>query len=206
MINRRTLLVAAAAAAALAPLDGRAADISKAATEMVSGLADRVIGILKNKSLSREARVRELGAAFSDGFDVTSIGQFVLGRYWRSADEAERKEYLDVFRRYVVQTYAARFNSYAGEAFTVIKSMPDGESGAMVFSDIGKTGEEPAHVQWRVRQTAQGIKIVDVIVEGVSMLVTQRSEFASVLQRNGGKVAGLTEMLRSKIAELQKTT
>jgi len=206
MLSRRLMLLSSAALAALAPFRLRAADITKPAADFVTALAERVIAILKNASLSREARVNALSDAFRDGFDVNTIGQFALGRYWRLASEAERKEYLDVFRHYVVQTYAVRFNSYAGESFVVTKSAPDGENGAMVHSDIGTPGEEPARVQWRVRQESGGLKIVDVIVEGVSLLVTQRAEFASVLQRNGGKVPLLSAMLRDKIVELQKVS
>ena len=97
-----------------------------------------------------------------------------------------------------------RFNSYAGQSFSVTRAVPDGDNGAMVFTDIGQPGEEPARVQWRVRKAGSNIKIVDVIVEGVSLLVTQRSEFASVLQRNGGKVADLTQLLRDKIVQLKQ--
>ncbi len=207
MWSRRNLLASAAAAPiglTLAALGARADDIALAAGEFVSRLAERVIKILKDKRLGKDGRVSALSRVFLDGFDVRAIGRFVLGRYWRSASEAERMDYLAVFRDYVVQTYAARFNSYAGESFVVAKEIPDGEDGAMVFSDIGKPGEEPARVQWRVRRTASGYKIVDVIVEGVSLIVTQRAEFASVLQRHEGKVAALTALLREKIVQLEQ--
>jgi phospholipid transport system substrate-binding protein len=189
---------------ALAPPVISAEDVSKGAAEFVQNLADRVIRILKDKSLGKDARVKALAAVFLDGFDVRAIGLFVLGVYGRKVSDAERASYLEAFKDYVVQTYAARFNTYAGESFVVTKATPDGETGAWVFSDIGKTGEEPTEVQWRVRRVAGSAKIVDVVVEGVSLVVTQRSEFASVLQRNNGSVANLTQLLRGKIVELQK--
>ncbi|HLI12634.1 MAG TPA: ABC transporter substrate-binding protein [Alphaproteobacteria bacterium] len=206
MWSRRTLLASAAAAAiaAISPSFARAADITKAASDFVGKLADRAIAILKNKSLSKEEREQALSRLFLEGFDVGAIGRFVLGRYWQQASEEERREYLSTFRDYVVETYAIRFNSYAGQSFVINRSTPDGDKGAMVFSDIGSPGEEPAHVQWRVRQAGDALKIVDVIVEGVSLLVTQRSEFVSILQRNGGKVAALTKLLRDKITQLKQ--
>lgn len=207
MLSRRMLLAAAALSSgglAFAASAARSDDTGKAAAAFVGGLADRVIRILTEKSLGKEARVKALAAVFLDGFDVRAIGLFVLGVYGRTVSDSERRTYLDVFKDYVVQTYAVRFNSYAGEAFTVTRTTPDGEYGAWVFSDIGKTGDEPVEVQWRVRKVAGGYKIVDVVVEGVSLIVTQRSEFASVLQRNNGNVANLTAMLRDKIAELQQ--
>ncbi|MFI5021369.1 MAG: phospholipid-binding protein MlaC [Alphaproteobacteria bacterium] len=207
MIDRRIFLASAASAALgllVAPRAGRAEDIPAAASEFVSQLAERVIRILKDKSLSKDDRVKALAAIFLDGFDVRAIGLFVLGVYGRRVSDSERDAYLDVFKEYVVQTYAVRFNSYAGESFHVSKTGPDGEAGAWVTSGIGKTGEEPTEVQWRVRKEQVGYKIIDVVVEGISLLVTQRSEFSSVLQRNNGNVASLTELMRDKIVELRQ--
>jgi len=192
------------AAAALAPMRARAADVPKAAGAFVQSLADRVIAILKNKALSKDDRVSQLADVFLAGFDVHAIGLFVLGRFGRDVPEAARDAYLQTFKTYVVETYAVRFNTYAGEQFSVTKETPDGPEGAWVFSNIGQPGQEPIEVQWRVRQIESALKIVDVVVEGVSLIVTQRSEFASILQHNGGSVPKLTTLLRDKIEELKK--
>ena len=206
MINRRTFLATAAAATAIlsTPSAGRADDIPAAAAEFVSKLADRVIVILKDKSLDKDGRVKALAAVFLDGFDVRAIGLFVLGVYGHKLTDSERVAYLDVFKEYVVQTYAVRFNSYAGQSFVVTKNAPDGDTGAWVTTGIGKPGEEPTEVQWRVRKEGNVYKIIDVVVEGVSLLVTQRSEFAAVLQRNNGNITSLTALMRDKIVELRQ--
>jgi phospholipid transport system substrate-binding protein len=194
----------ALAAAALAPRVARADDVPKAAAAFVQALADQVIAILKNTSLSKDERVNLLVDVFLTGFDVRAIGLFVLGRFGRDIPDAERNGYLVTFKTYVVETYAVRFNAYAGQQFLVTKETPDGPNGAWVFSDIGQKGEEPIEVQWRVHKVQEGLKIVDVVVEGVSLIVTQRSEFASILQHNGGSVSNLTQLLRDKIQELKK--
>ena len=205
MLNRRILLLSGAASLGvlLAPRLGRAEDIPAEASQFVSVLAQKVIDVLKNKALSKDDRVKALASVFLEGFDVRGIGLFVLGVYGHKASTSERNDYLSVFKDYVVQTYAVRFNSYAGESFLVTKAAPDGDIGAWVTSGIGKPGEEPTEVQWRVRKEEDGFKIIDVVVEGVSLLVTQRSEFASVLQRNNGNIASLTELMRDKIVELR---
>jgi phospholipid transport system substrate-binding protein len=206
MLTRRTLLASAAGtaiAAALRPRPALADDVTKPAIDFVSAIADRTIKILKNKSLDKAGRVDALGGVFLDGFDVPAIGRFVLGRYWAAANQQEREAYLAAFKDFVIQTYAIRFNSYAGEVFKVTGATVDGEKGALVSSDIGNPGEDPARVEWRVRQEPSGYKIVDVIVEGVSLVITQRSEFASVLQSNGGGIALLTTTLRDKTAQLK---
>jgi phospholipid transport system substrate-binding protein len=206
MLTRRTLLASATgalAAAAVAPGPGFAEDVTKPAVEFVASLADRTIKILKDKSLNKNGRVEALGNIFLDGFDVQAIGRFVLGRFWAQATPQERDAYLAAFKDFVVETYAIRFNSYAGEVFKVKGALPDGDLGALVTSEIGTAGEEPARVEWRVRKEQSGFKIVDVIVEGVSLAITQRSEFASVLQSNTGNLASLTAALREKIAQLK---
>src|ERR1700688_4536392 len=206
MLNRRNLLLSVASAAVgalLLPRAARAEDIPAAASQFVTVLADKVINVLKDKVLSKDDRVKALADVFLEGFDVRGIGLFVLGVYGHRASESERASYLNVFKEYVVQTYAVRFNSYAGESFLVTKTAPDGDIGAWVTSGIGQTGEEPTEVQWRVRKEPEGYKIIDVVVEGVSLLVTQRSEFSAVLQRNKGNIATLTELMRGKIVELR---
>ena len=207
MWPRRSILssaLATVAAYCLTPMVARAEDVTRQASAFVQHLADEVIKILQNKSFGKDDRVRELAKVFLEGFDVRAIGMFVLGVYARNAAENVRQEYLSVFKDYVVQTYAARFNSYAGETFAVTRATADGETGAWVFSDIAKSDEEPTEVQWRVRESADGYKIIDVVVEGVSLLITQRSEFAAVLQRNNGNVTALIALLRDKIGQLQK--
>ncbi len=205
-MTRRRLLLSATAVLALAafvPPQARAADITKTAADFVDALAARTIGILRNKSLDKDARVAALGRLFLDGFDVQAIGRFALGRYWTNALPREREEYLNVFKDFVVQTYAIRFNSYAGELFKVTGTQPDGDNGAIVTTDIGTPGEDPARVDWRVRQETIGLKIVDVVVEGVSLVITQRSEFAAVLESNSGNLAQLTAALKNKITQLK---
>lgn len=203
MLSRRTLLAALPLSALLGRAAAGASESAEAAA-FVQLLADQVIKVLTDKALGKDERVTALAAVFLDGFDVRAIGLFVLGVYGRNVPEPARQSYLAVFKDYVVQSYAVRFNSYAGESFAVTRTAPDGENGSWVFSDIGKKGEEPTEVQWRVRANAGTYKIIDVVVEGVSLLVTQRSEFSSVLQRNNGSVPSLTALLRDKIVELRK--
>jgi phospholipid transport system substrate-binding protein len=143
----------------------------------------------------RLARFREL---FHADFDGPGIARFVLGRYWRSANEQEQQEFLRLFEDYVVFVYGTRLSNFNGETFRVRSSRTD-ESGTVVSSDIvGPSGEAPIKVDWRLITDKGAFKINDVVIEGISMLVTQRSEFASVIQRHGGQVGGLLTMMRER--------
>src|SRR5262245_14545839 len=147
----------------------------------------------------RRSRFREL---LDKSVNVPGIGRFVLGRYWNVATEEERKEYLTLFEQLIVQTYADRFSQYSGEKFNVGKVMtdPNNNKYATVATTVLRPNNQVVRVDWRVRQEADGSwRVVDVVIEGVSMSLTQRSEFASVIQSKGGTVKGLLDTLRGKV-------
>ena len=194
---RRSLLTAAfiVLAGALAPAIPAAAAADPAA--VVSNLGSRALEVLgKNAPQSqRVARFREL---LREDFDVPEISRFVLGRYWNVATEEQRAEFVKLFEEYIALAYSTRLAQYSGETFKVTGSRPDAD-GAIVSSQIVRpAGAAPVKVDWRLTGRNGAYKISDVSVDGISMAVTQRAEFASVIQHNGGQVQGLITMLREK--------
>jgi len=151
-----------------------------------------------SKKVPRAERLMRFRQLFQADFDGPGIARFVLGRYWRSASEQEQQEYLKLFEDYVVLVYGTRLSKFNGETFKMLGSRTD-ESGTIVSTDIiSPSGEAPIKVDWRLIADHGSFKINDVIIEGISMLVTQRSEFASVIQRHGGQVGGLLELMRER--------
>ena len=144
----------------------------------------------------RLARFREL---FHNDFDVPGIGQFVLGRYWRAATPQEQQEFLSLFQEYIVRAYSARLAQYAGEPFRVLGARGNGPE-TIVGSEIQRHNGAPVQVDWYLIDGGGRYLITDVYVGGVSMKVTQRDEFAAVIQRSGGRVAGLLAELRQKLS------
>ncbi|HZB92467.1 MAG TPA: ABC transporter substrate-binding protein [Stellaceae bacterium] len=169
-------------------------------SSFISGLVDSAVGALANKQLTQEDRAKEFHALLDRDFDMPRISRFVLGRYWKEASDTERQHFLQLFEEYVVRSYAQRFAQYSGETVKVTGARPEGETTTLVQSEVLQTsGAPPAKVDWRVRKDEDGFKIVDVDVEGVSMVLTQREEFSSVIERAGG-VAGLNRELEQKLA------
>jgi len=169
------------------------------AVAFMNNLWDRAVEVLNNKTdpMIRQARFREL---FHTDFDCPGLARFVLGRYWRSASEEEQQEFVKLFGDYVVFVYTARLSNFGGEALKVRGSRRDGD-GVIVSTDvIGLGAASPLRIDWRLVTDNGAYKISDLIVEGISMAVTQRSEFASVVQRNGGQLGGLIAMMREKTA------
>jgi phospholipid transport system substrate-binding protein len=144
----------------------------------------------------RQARFREL---FRDDFDIPGIGRFVLGRYWRTASPQEQQDFLSLFQEYLVRAYSTRLGEYGGEPFRVTGARPNGNE-TVVSSEIIRANGNRIAVDWYLIGDAGRYKITDVYVGGVSMKVTQRDEFASVIQRNGGRVEALIAQLRQKLA------
>ncbi len=203
MLTRRLFLVCAALLAvsswAVRPATAQSAD--PGATAFIQKLGNETVATFSNKSLSREQAVQRFRTLLYQGFDVPYIGRWVLGRYWNSATPQQQDEYQKLFEQLIVSTYADRFVEYSGETFRITGSRPEGENDTMVTTQIVRPNGPPVNVDWRVRKRDGTYKIIDVVVEGVSMGVTQRQEFASVISQNGGQVQGLIQALRQKVGQ-----
>ena len=179
------------------------AGASDEAAQFVRGFGDEAIAMLSDPALSPVERDREFRHLLTEGFHLEVIARFVLGRHWRRANEAERTEFGRLFEDYLVAAYARQLGNYAGEKLTVMVGRPQSDRIALVDSRITRAQGEPVQVQWRLRRDGEGWKIIDVVVEGVSMAVTYRSEFSAVISSHGGQIAGLLEVLRTKTAGQQ---
>jgi phospholipid transport system substrate-binding protein len=182
-------------AAFVAPPPALAADD---AGSFIAQTADAVLSLARDKSLSQQQYKEKLGQIADQDFDVPKIAQFVLGRYWRSASEPERQQFVQAFRAYMVQVYAERFRQYSGSQFKVTGQHTEGNT-TMVTTQIEQPGgKEPAKVIWQIAKAGSGYKISDVSIEGISQALTYRQEFGSVIEQNAGQVSALTKQLQQK--------
>jgi phospholipid transport system substrate-binding protein len=148
---------------------------------------------------------------FEQDFDLQQIAGFVFGRCWRLASPAQQRQLLASFEDYLIASYGDRLVEYAerGETPIVIGSRPDAD-GLIVSSEVplarnptqGGRGAPlpPVQVDWRLDAENGGYKIIDVIVDGVSMAVTERLEFAVALEREGGEPSALVALMRARTA------
>lgn len=200
--RKYTLVVAAIALLFTALSPSARADAGAAPTDFVRAFGERAVAVLSDASLDAESRTVALRRLLNENFDVPAIGRFVLGRYWRAASADERSEFAALFEEMIVSTYARQLGNYAGETLSVDALRRSDDKGAVVGSRILRAGGPPIAVDWRLLRRGDGWRIVDVMVEGVSMALTQRAEFAAVIRSSGG-VAGLNERLRAKVAQNQ---
>lgn len=195
-----TVVLIAWSAAAMA-----ATEIETEGQKFISSLTDRAIQSLTAKDIYRGERVKRFRALFNEHFAVPVIGEWVLGRNWARATPEKRTEYLKLFEDWIVVAYVDRFAEYAGESLAITRSKELDKTNVAVFSELVRpTGGAPVRIEWRVGKSDPSYKITDLIVEGVSMSVNMRSQFASVIQQNGGQVAALLRVMRDKTAALRK--
>jgi phospholipid transport system substrate-binding protein len=166
----------------------------------IEQLGSQVLEIIKSPILQAE-RQRKFDELFSRQFDVPTIGRFVVGRYWNRASPDEQKQYLDTFQKYVAAIYAQQFSHYQGEGFKTVGARPVGDDETAVKAEIDRQGGPPIAVEFRVKGSAGSFKIVDVAVEGVSLIITKRDEFSSVLAQEG--VKGVMGRMQAALKDVQ---
>lgn len=171
--------------------------VTEGAKNFISSMGERGINFLGNTSMSQDAKRAEFRRLLNDSFDMGTIGRFSLGAHWKSATPDQQKEYQKLFNDMIVKVYSQRFSEYQGQKFDVRSARAEGKD-SLVTSFIVPSSGPQVRVDWRVRSKNGSYKVVDIIVEGVSMSQTQRADFASVIQRGGGKVDVLLDHLRKQ--------
>ena len=147
----------------------------------------------------RDARFEKL---FNSALDVKFIGQFVLGRNWRTASAEQREKFIDVYRKLNVKTWSKRFDEFKGKEF-VFKGTSPSSSDNQIFvnSIVPMENAQPASVVWRVKEKDGKFKIVDIIIENVSLAITARNEYSAFIKKSPDGLNGLIADLEKKIAQ-----
>ena len=203
-VGRRALVAGTAGVVlvlALAPTVGHTAEVS--AEQVIQGLVEDIWTTLRRGDADPNERVDQLAMLLEARTDVALISRLALGRHWNRLPEPERPAYQELFRDVVIRSMARRLNSYAGDAeapleerFRILGSAPAGTGDVLVRSKVFPIQGQPLDLDWRLRDGDSGLVVIDLIVEGASLLVSQRSEFAAVIER--GDLAGLLAELRAR--------
>jgi phospholipid transport system substrate-binding protein len=161
-----------------------------AAGAFLESLTHDVFAKLTDPSLSQTEKERDLRSLFRQNFDVPAVSRFVLGKHWRKASTAERQDFVDAFEE---------MNS---RQFLAIKVQQNAAKPSLSFvsTKIGQSEGEPISAVWRIRNNDGQYKILDIVVEGVSMAITLRHEYGTVVKTDG--VDGLIAIMREKNAKL----
>ena len=196
--RRVVLSLVAGAAAALLALPASAADPG-APAKLIESTAAEVIEIIKVKTgAARQAAIQQV---LQTSFDLPYMGQAALGTHWAKASEAQRTRFLKATETAEARAYSERFGQYGGQTLAIgkVTSRPNGVF--IVDSRLNQSNGQPIKLEWEVRDLAgKGLRITDVKIEGVSMVMTRRSDFNSYIQNNGGTVEPLINEMESRAA------
>ncbi len=199
-------LVTGFAMAILAVLFASRADAAAPGEEaeaFIGDLATSGVALLKTGDYTSAEREEEFRRIVQHGFALDWIGRFVIGRHWRSMTSEQQAEYQELFSEWLLKSYANRLGGYGTQNFDIVKSIElDNRYNDVVVNTrvISKDGAPQVAAGWRVRKFGEEYKIIDVIVEGISMVGAQKDEFEAVIRKVG--VEGLLETLRSRLAVL----
>ena len=177
----------------------KAADNSEKSKSFVEQLGKKVIERVSDESLSDSERRGNFKDLYLSSFDNFYISRFVLGRYWKKIDKNVKTEFVKTFNEYIVSTYAPKFKGWKGE-FKAVDSLLEKNYYNVKMDVLNKNGPTLKLI-WKIYQDDdKRFKILDVNIDGVSMLVTQRAEFMSVIKNNPNGVVGLIEAMKKKIS------
>jgi phospholipid transport system substrate-binding protein len=173
------------------------------AKAVVQDLAKRAWELLHRTDLDQRHRLDQLTQLLTSATDVPLLSRLVLGRHWQALTEAQRMDYEQLFEAVVMRNLARRLDQYANgvegpldQHFQIQTTQPAGEEDVLVRTTVVTQQAENLTVDWRLRPRDDRPVIIDLIIEGASLLVSQRSEFAAVIERSS--MDGLLTELRAR--------
>ena len=169
---------------------------------LVEKFAEKGITDILGAAISQREKADRFRVLFKDFFDIPSIGRFVLARFARTASAEENEKFAMLFEDVIVYTWSRRFGEYKGQILKVKDNTPDGNDGALVNSYIMDNDSQSFAVAWRLRKRAAGYRVVDIIIEGVSMAITYRQEYSTIIQQNGG-IGGLLAQMQKQVDKMK---
>ena len=199
--NLFTILVAALFFAGNA---NAAVDRAKAEA-FVKKVTDEGITQIINADIPQKEKDARFEKLFNNALDLKFIGQFVLGRYWKTASNEQKKAFIDAYRDLNIKTWSQRFDEFKGKEFIFKGTTPSNSANQIFVNSLVPMDQgEPAKVVWRVKQTGDNFKIVDIIIENVSLAITARNEYTAYVKSTPGGINDLIKDLQNKTKQVVK--
>lgn len=177
-----------------------AVDAEKAASFVKRVVSEGVEQIV-DANISQKEKTDRFRKLFNEDLDLDFIGRFVLGRYWKTATPKQQKDFIEAYKELNVITWSGRFDEFKGKKFEFQGTSPSNSADQIFINssvNMGQ-GQQPAKVLWRVRQNGDDFKIVDIVIENVSLAITARNEYAAFIKNSPDGVEGLIKNLQEKV-------
>ena len=170
----------------------------EAEEKFVSDFADNAISILSNESLNASQKNIQFTELVMSSIDMNLISKFVLSKHWKLATDVQKKAYLAAFKQYFISSYANKLDQYSGEKVVIVSSNA-AKKFVIVKSNIVRDGTDTLKIEldWRLLTRDGQTKIIDLSIEGISLIIAQREEFQSFLANNDNSLDALINKLNS---------
>ncbi len=180
----------------LTPLTAWGVNLSE--EEFVAKFANEAITILGSEQISKNEKNNKFTSLVMSAIDLNLISQFVLSKTWKSATDDQKERYISAFKKYFINSYANKLDQYSGEKIIVNGSEEAGKY-VIVDTDIVREGTDTLKInlKWRLLNKNDDIKIIDLNIEGISLVIAQREEFQSFLANNDGDLEALIDKIVS---------
>ncbi len=168
------------------------------AAKYIESLGNQALSTISDKKLSTEKKQATLEKLFKENLDFDWVAKFVMGRFWREATPDQRTRYVAAYTDFLTKNYTSRFSEYSSGSFkiTSAKDLEKGDSVVSMAIAGNEKDAQPVLIDYKIRKSGGGFKVFDIIVEGVSLITSQRSEFSAVINKNG--IDGLISQLATK--------
>ncbi len=181
------------------------------AINFVKDLTDKAKETILATGISKEQKRENFGKLFHENVDLDWLSKFVLSRYWRTATPEEKDEFRKSFEDVVVLTWSDRFDGYGTSIFKINSVTPSEKGDQLSVNSIvsvpatdPKLPANDIDVIWRLKKDGKAFKVIDITAEGVSMALTYKNEYSSVISNSGGKVSALISSIKDKVTQLRK--
>ena len=164
--------------------------------KFVSTFTEEAISILSNDTINDSEKTKAFTSLVMSSIDLPLISKFVLARSWKESSDDQKQRYLIAFKDYFVNSYANKLDQYSGEKIAIIDSEEAGKY-VIVNSNIVREGTDTLKInlKWRLLNRDGQIKIIDLNIEGISLIIAQREEFQSFLANNNYDLDKLIEKI-----------
>lgn len=194
-LSRRRVIGALAAGVAVLGLGGPAgAQAVAQAQGLVTALAAEMTALV-NSGRSPDQLYGEFERILARYADMPAVAASVLGQPWRGLPNAQKQEFVAAFQRYLARKYGRQFNEYRSARIAVAGAQDAGRSGVLVRTTVVRPGQEDIAVDWQISDRSGSPRVVNLIIEGVSMLANERAEVRAMLDARGS-VQGLIGAMR----------
>ena len=177
-------------------------DITAEPRALIDETATRIISVLARKDAPQDVRISEIEKIAYEIFDFTTMSKLVLARNWRKLDKAQRAEFVREFKRNLSRTYGTRLDRYNQERVEIFGTQIEPRDDVSVKTRIVGGEFDDAEISYRLRNRNERWRIIDVVIEGVSLVSNYRSQFAEIL--NAGTIDDLLVKLRDKNFEIKE--